>query len=218
VRYSVETCQSATVKSRPMRLPRMTTRRWMIAVAAVAVLAWGFRRAGFFALAWEAPLLGSSLGILLAREKQRRLAGSVSGGAVTGACFWFVNFFFYKQYTYISVFMMPNEPFTEAIGGAVGGALVGLLVAGVASRFRFTIRWLMETTAIVAIALWMLIVHSRMLGLVIILWMLYVWGLDPFRRLYGFARLRRIFAGWIRGHLPVNVEDRAEDEHRVWQG
>jgi len=113
---------------------------------------------------------------------------------------------------------MPNEPFTEAIGGAVGGALVGLLVAGVASRFRFTIRWLMETTAIVAIALWMLIVHSRMLGLVVILWMLYVWGLDPFRRLYGFARLRRIFAGWIRGHLPVNVEDRAEDEHRVWQG
>ena len=91
-------------------------------------------------------------------------------------------------------------------------------MAGVASRFRFTIRWLMETTAIVAIALWMLIVHSRMLGLVIILWMLYVWGLDPFRRLYGFARLRRICAGWIRGHLPANVEDRAEDEHRVWQG
>jgi hypothetical protein len=201
-----------------MRFPRMTTRRWMIAVAAVAVLAWGFHRAGFFALAWEAPLLGSSLGILLAREKQRRLAGSVLGGAVTGACFWFVNFFFYQQYTYVTVFTMPNEPFTEAIGGAVGGALVGLLVAGVALRFRFTIRWLMETTAIVAIALWMLIVHSRMLGLVIILWMLYVWGLYPFRRLYGFARLRRIFAGWIRGHQPVNVEDRAEDEHRVWQG
>lgn len=116
-----------------MRLPRMTTRRWMIAVAAVAVLAWGFHQYGFMALGWEAHLLGSSLGILLAREKQRRLAGSILGGAVAGACFWFVNFFFYKQYTYVTVFTMPNEPFTEAIGGAVGGALVGLFVAGLAS-------------------------------------------------------------------------------------
>ena len=109
-------------------------------MAAVAVLAWGFRWYGFMALAWEAHLLGSSLGILLAREKQRRLAGSMLGGALTGACVWFVNFFFYQQYTYVTVFTMPNEPFTEAIGGAVGGALVGLLVAGMASRFRFTIR------------------------------------------------------------------------------
>jgi hypothetical protein len=77
-----------------MRLPRMTPRRWMIAVGAVAVLAWSFRWAGFMALAWGAHLLGSSLGILLATEKERRLAGSVLGGAVTGACFWFVNFFF----------------------------------------------------------------------------------------------------------------------------
>jgi hypothetical protein len=131
----------------------------MIAVAAVAVLAWGFHHQGFFALAWEAPLLGSSLGILLAREKQRRLAGSILGGAVTGACVWFVNFFFYKQYTYVSVFMMPKEPFTEAIGGAVGGALVGLLVAaGVASMptapaavARFTVRDWMIMVAILAL-------------------------------------------------------------------
>jgi hypothetical protein len=196
----------------------MTTRRWMIAVSAVGVLIWGFRLLGFLALIWVAHLLGSALGILLAREKERRFAGSVLGGAVTGACVWFVNFFFYKQYTCVSVFMMPKEPFTEAIGGAVGGALVGLLVAGVASRFSFTFRSLMETTAVLAIPLWMLLEHSWMLGLVLILWMLYVWSLNPFRWLYGFAPLRGIFAAWRRVHLPVNVVDRAEGEHRVWQG
>jgi hypothetical protein len=143
-----------------MRLLRMTTRRWMLAVAAAGVMTWGTHRDGFLALAWEAPLLGSSLGILVAREKQRRLAGSVLGGAVAGTCVWFVNFFLYQQYTGVTVFAMPNEPFTEAMGGALGGAVVGLLVAGIASIpaalaavARFTVRDWMIVVAISALIL-----------------------------------------------------------------
>jgi hypothetical protein len=76
----------------------------------------------------------------------------------------------------------------------------------------------MVTTAIVAVALWLLIAHFRMLGLLLFFWILCVWGLAPLRTLYGFAPLRRVFAGWIRGYMPVKVGHRAEDEHRVWQG
>jgi hypothetical protein len=86
------------------------------------------------------------------------------------------------------------------------------------ARVRFTIRWLMETTAIVAIASWLLRFSVETWSLIIGLLTLYVWGLAPLRRLYGFAPMRRLFAVWARGHLPVGPENRTRDERRVWQG
>jgi hypothetical protein len=87
-----------------------------------------------------------------------------------------------------------------------------------ATRVRFTIRWLMETTAIIAIALWLLRFSVEAWFLILYLLTLYVCGLAPLRRLYGFAPIRRLFAGWTRGHLPVNPENRLRDERQVWQG
>jgi hypothetical protein len=82
---------------------------------------------------------------------------------------------------------------------------------------RFTIRWLMETTAIVAIALWLLRSSVETWGFILYLVVLYYCGLAPLRRLYGFAPIRRFFAGWARGRLPVDPENRARDERQVWQ-
>jgi hypothetical protein len=140
----------------------------MLAVAAVGVMTWYIRRDGFFALAWGVTLLGACLGMLVAREKRWRLTGSVLGGAVTSGCVWFINFFFYQQYTFMTVFAMPREPFKEALGGAAGGAVVGLLVARVASLrglptalVRFTVRDWMIAVAILALILAGLICFIR---------------------------------------------------------
>ena len=87
-----------------------------------------------------------------------------------------------------------------------------------ATRARFTIRWLMETTAIIAIAFWLLRFSAETWVAILLLLTLYFYGLAPLRRLYGFAPIRRLFAGWARGHLPVNPENREKDERRVSQG
>jgi hypothetical protein len=76
----------------------------------------------------------------------------------------------------------------------------------------------METTAIAAIALWLLRSSGETWYLILCLLILYNCGLAPLRRLYGFTPLRRFFAGWTRGHLPVSPENRARDERQVWQG
>jgi hypothetical protein len=87
-----------------------------------------------------------------------------------------------------------------------------------ATRARFTIRWLMETTTIIAIALWLLRFSAETCVAILLLLTLYFFGLAPLRRLYGFAPIRRLFAGWARGYLPVNPENRPSDERRVPQG
>ena len=83
---------------------------------------------------------------------------------------------------------------------------------------RFTIRWLMETTAIIAIALW--VTRCSPAAWLLILWLLpiYYYGLAPLRRLFGFAPLRRYHARWASGYLPNTPESRAKDEERVWDG
>ena len=75
------------------------------------------------------------------------------------------------------------------------------------TRVRFTIRWLMETTTIVAIALWLLRSSAATWFLIAYLLTLYVWGLAPLRRLHGFAPLRRLSGGWAHGHLPVDPQN-----------
>jgi hypothetical protein len=85
-------------------------------------------------------------------------------------------------------------------------------------RVRFTIRWLMETTAIVAIALWLLRSSVATWFLIANLLTLYIWGLAPLRRLYRFAPLRRLFSGWTHGHLPVDPENPTRDGRRVDEG
>lgn len=91
-------------------------------------------------------------------------------------------------------------------------------VAMRATRGRFTIRWLMETTAIIAIACWLFRFSAETWFAISYLLILYFYGLSPLRRLYGFAPVRRFFAGWTRGHLPVDAENRTRGERRVSQG
>jgi hypothetical protein len=69
---------------------------------------------------------------------------------------------------------------------------------------RFTIRWLMETTAIVAIALSVLLSSAATWLSILILLMIYFFGLSPMRRMYGFAPVRRYFARWASGYVPVS--------------
>jgi hypothetical protein len=116
-----------------VRLPRMTTRRWIIAVMVAGLGTWRVNQEGFLALSWEAPLVGSFLGIVAAGERRWRLPGSVFGAAIASACVWFVNFFLYQKNTYVTMFAAPKEPFTEATAGAVLGAFVGLLLGVAAS-------------------------------------------------------------------------------------
>jgi hypothetical protein len=138
----------------------MTILRWMLVVAAVGVLTWGVRRDGFIALAWEAPVVGACMGIFATRDTRWRIAASVLGGALASGFVWFMNFFLYRQYTFVTVFVMPKEPFTEALAGALGGALVGLLVAGLAALpalptalARFMVRDWMVAIAILALSM-----------------------------------------------------------------
>jgi hypothetical protein len=84
-----------------------------------------------------------------------------------------------------------------------------------ATRGRFTIRWLMETTAIIAIALWLLRFSAETWFAILYLLTFYYLGLSPLRRLYRFAPIRRFFAGWARGRLPANPENRTRDERQV---
>jgi hypothetical protein len=127
----------------PMRLPRMSTRRWMIVVAIVALGAWRVKQERFLALFWGITLLGSFLGIVVAGGSRRRLLGSVLGAAIASACVWFANFFVYQKYTFVTVFQAPREPFTEAMAGAILGSFVGLVVGIAASLdYRRSMSWL----------------------------------------------------------------------------
>ena len=71
-------------------------------------------------------------------------------------------------------------------------------------RVRFTIRWLMETTAIVAIVLSVLRSSATAWVSILILLPIYCFGLSPLRRMYGFAPVRRYFARWASGYVPVS--------------
>jgi hypothetical protein len=86
-----------------------------------------------------------------------------------------------------------------------------------AVRARFTIRWIMETTAIVAIALWLLRSSAEARGLLITLLVLYAWGLAPMRRLFGFAPISRFLRVWVTGHLPVSQESRTSVDAGSWK-
>jgi hypothetical protein len=126
-----------------MRFPRMTTRRWMVAVAIAALGAWRVKQERFLALYWGVTLLGSFLGIVLAGGRRRRLLGSVQGAAIASACVWFANFFVYQRYTFVTAFRAPKEPFTEAMAGAILGSFVGLVVGIAASLdYRRSLSWL----------------------------------------------------------------------------
>jgi hypothetical protein len=85
-------------------------------------------------------------------------------------------------------------------------------------RFKFTIRWLMETTAIVAIALWLLRSPAAAVLLIVSLVPLYHYGLAPMRRLYGFSPVHRFFVRWAWGHLPLSPDGRTRDDGGMWQG
>src|SRR5262249_15508570 len=67
---------------------------------------------------------------------------------------------------------------------------------------RFTIRWLMEKTAIFAIALWLLRCSGATWSAIVYLSILYVCGLAPMRRLFGFAPIRRFFAAGLPDSPP----------------
>jgi hypothetical protein len=86
------------------------------------------------------------------------------------------------------------------------------------TRARFTIRWIMETTAIVALALWSLRWSLETWLLLPFLILVYVCGLAPLRRLHGFAPISRFFGRWAGGHLPVSQEGGTRDDGGVWQG
>jgi hypothetical protein len=68
----------------------------------------------------------------------------------------------------------------------------------------------METTAIVAIALWWL-QSPAAAALSIVFSGLYHFGLSPMRRIYGFSPVRRFFASWAAGHLPLSPDGRMKD-------
>src|SRR5262245_39534661 len=68
-----------------MRLPRMTTRRWMVVVAAVALMSWTISSSGFLALALGGLILGASLTIWLERQEKPMAAGII--GATMLLCF-----------------------------------------------------------------------------------------------------------------------------------
>jgi hypothetical protein len=59
----------------------MTTRRWIVVVAVVALMAAGIRWSGFAALAFGLPLLGAALAIWM-RKQKRKLAAGILGGAL----------------------------------------------------------------------------------------------------------------------------------------
>ena len=84
-------------------------------------------------------------------------------------------------------------------------------------RVRFTIRWLMETTAIVAIVFWLFLTPVAAVFSIVFL-VLYHFGLAPMRRIYGFAPARRFFVRWAWGHLPVSPNGRTRDDGGMWQG
>jgi hypothetical protein len=77
------------------------------------------------------------------------------------------------------------------------------------TRARFTIRWIMETTAIIAIALWSLRWSLETWLLLPCLILLYVCGLAPLRRLLGFAPISRFFVRWAGG---------SRDDVGAWKG
>jgi hypothetical protein len=78
-------------------------------------------------------------------------------------------------------------------------------------RVRFTIRWLMETTAILAVVFWLLRAPAVAM-LLMIYSVLYHFGFAPMRRLYGFCPVRRFFARWAWGHLPASPDGRTRDD------
>jgi hypothetical protein len=85
-------------------------------------------------------------------------------------------------------------------------------------RVRFTIRWLMEVTAIVAIALSSLRFSVATWFFILYLLTLYVFGLAPLRRLYGFAPLRRLFAKFTCGYLQASSDGRVRDDTGACNG
>jgi hypothetical protein len=108
-----------------MRLPRLSTRWWMVAVAVAAIAAWVIRRDGPHALAWEAPLLGASLAMGMVNKPQR-LAAGILGGAITGAAL--------AMGAGIGGVGVARQLETGVgIGGAVVGSIVGLFAAWVAT-------------------------------------------------------------------------------------
>lgn len=76
----------------------------------------------------------------------------------------------------------------------------------------------METTAIVAVALWLLRSSAATWFAILYLVTLYVFGLAPMRRLYGFAPMRRLFARWTTGYLPLGPDGEARDDGGTWNG
>lgn len=88
-------------------------------------------------------------------------------------------------------------------------------VAAPPPRGRFTIRWLMETTALVAIVFWMLRSPPTAVFLIVYFSVLYHFGLAPMRRIYGFCPVRRFFLSWAQGH-PARPDGRTRNDGGIW--
>src|SRR3954468_6955611 len=110
-----------------MRVPRVRFRIWwlMVAVAAAAILAWGLRRDGVHALAWQAPMLGASLAMGRVGKPWRLAAGLLGGGVAGGALATGGGIGGAVAATALAM--------DVGIGGAVAGAIAGLFAAWVAT-------------------------------------------------------------------------------------
>lgn len=95
----------------------------MVIVAIAAIAAWGMRREGLYALAWEAPIVGAVIGIRMAGKRQR-LAAGVTCGAITGAAL--------AKFIGIGGTVAGNAlEIDVGLGAAVVGAMLGLFTVWV---------------------------------------------------------------------------------------
>jgi hypothetical protein len=82
---------------------------------------------------------------------------------------------------------------------------------------RFKIRWLMEATAIPGIALWSLRFSKETWSSILGLLVLYRYGLDPLRQLYGFSPVRRYLARFVKGHMELESDGQLPRDCEMWK-
>jgi hypothetical protein len=134
----------------------------IFAVGVLAAVAWDFRRSGVAAYLCGPPVAGAL--VALAIVNRPRLSVGSLGGCGTGACQWFVNYYF-RDYTGVTVGPVLPLPLTEALAGAIFGAVVGAMVVGAARLVviipRMTTRDWMLTIVLLAVLLTGLVTFIR---------------------------------------------------------
>jgi hypothetical protein len=86
------------------------------------------------------------------------------------------------------------------------------------SQPRFKIRCLMEATIIAGIGLWSLRFSLEAWSSIVILLILYVYGLAPMRSLYGFSPLRSYFARFSTGYMGDGPGIFSRRDGKRWTG